>query len=74
MMTPMTPFHLHSPYVTLGQAVKVVGLTDTGGQAKHLVRSGAIRVNGEVVTQPGKKLVAGDRFSSPDGQEWILSE
>jgi ribosome-associated protein len=72
MMNPMTPFPLHSDHVTVAQAVKVVGLADTGGQAKHLVRSGAIRVNGAVVTQPGKKLVAGDRFSSPDGQEWIL--
>lgn len=69
----MTPFPLQSDFVTLSQAVKVVGLADTGGQAKHLVRSGALRVNGEVVTQPGRKLVAGDRFSSPDGQEWIVT-
>jgi ribosome-associated protein len=74
MMSCMTPFTLHGAFVTLSQAVKVVGLAESGGQAKHLVRSGVIRVNGEAVTQPGKKLVAGDRFSSPDGQEWTITE
>jgi len=70
----MISFPLRGDFVTLAQAVKVVGLADTGGQAKVLVRDGVIRVNGEVVTQPGRKLVAGDRFSAPDGQEWIVGE
>jgi ribosome-associated protein len=65
---------LQGEFVTLAQAVKVVGLADTGGRAKHLIRSGTVQVNGEVVTQPGKKLVRGDRFGTADGQEWILSE
>jgi hypothetical protein len=33
-----------------------------------------IQVNGQVVTQPGKKLVRGDRFGTSDGQEWTLTE
>jgi ribosome-associated protein len=70
----MMPIPLRGPFVTLAQAVKVAGLADSGGQAKHLVRGGAIRVNGQVVTQPGKKLLQGDRFQSADGQEWILTE
>jgi len=70
----MTPLPLRGPFVTLAQAVKVAGLADTGGQAKLLVRQGAVRVNREVVTQPGKKLVKGDRFQSADGQEWIVTE
>jgi ribosome-associated protein len=70
----MTSFPLRGEFVTLAQAVKVAGLADTGGQAKLLVRNGAIRVNGAVVTQPGKKLVKGDRFQSADGQEWIVTE
>ena len=68
----MTPFPLQGDSITLAQAVKVAGLADTGGQAKQLVRSGAIHVNGEVATQPGKKLVRGDRFGTADGQEWTL--
>lgn len=37
---------LRGDYITLAQALKVVGAADTGGQAKILVRSGDIRVNG----------------------------
>src|SRR5262245_40801124 len=51
---------LHSEYITLSQAVKVIGLAGSGGQAKHLIRSGAVRLNGVVETQPGRKLRAGD--------------
>jgi ribosome-associated protein len=70
----MIALPLRGEYLTLAQAVKVAGLADSGGQAKHLVRSGAIRVNGAVATQPGKKLVAGDRFETADGQQWVLTE
>jgi ribosome-associated protein len=70
----MNDFPLRGPFVTLAQAVKIVGLADSGGQAKHLVRSGAVRVNGQVVTQPGKKLVAGDQFTAADGQQWQISQ
>jgi ribosome-associated protein len=69
----MTPLPLRGEFVTLAQAVKVAGLAETGGQAKLLVRNGAVRVNGTVVTQPGKKLLRGDRFQSADGQEWIVT-
>jgi ribosome-associated protein len=70
----MNSIPLRGPYVTLAQAVKVAGLADSGGQAKHLVRSGAIQVNGQVVIQPGKKLVREDRFQGADGQEWVITE
>jgi ribosome-associated protein len=70
----MTDFPLRGEFVTLAQAVKIVGLADTGGQAKHLVRSGAVQVNGAVVIQPGKKLVRGDTFRNADGQEWHISQ
>jgi len=63
---------LRGEYITLAQAVKVVGLADTGGQAKARVRSGDIRVNGAVDTAPGRKLRAGDRFGTGE-REWTIS-
>ena len=62
---------LRGDYITLAQAVKAVGLADTGGQAKARVRSGEIRVNGTVDTAPGRKLRAGDRFGTAE-REWTV--
>src|SRR5262249_27119502 len=62
---------LRGEYVTLAQAVKVVGLADSGGQAKFLVRTGEGHVNGAAETQPGRKLRAGDRFRHAE-REWTV--
>ena len=68
----MPTLPLRGDYITLAQALKAAGLTDTGGQAKFLVRSGSARVNGTVESQPGRKLRAGDRFQLGDGEEWVI--
>jgi ribosome-associated protein len=47
-------------YIELNAFVKVKGFAPTGGQAKLLIRSGAIKVNGEVETRNGKKLISTD--------------
>jgi ribosome-associated protein len=69
----MTTLTLRGEHITLAQALKVVGLAGSGGQAKHLVRGGTVTVNGAVETQPGRKLVAGDRFGTTGGTEWVVS-
>ena len=63
---------LRGVYITLAHAIKAVGLADTGGQAKLLVREGQVTVNGEPATQPGRKLRAGDRFGTAGGPEWTI--
>jgi ribosome-associated protein len=63
---------LQGEYITLAQAVKAVGLADTGGQAKVRVREGEFTVNGDRATQPGRKLRAGDRFGLAGGGEWTI--
>lgn len=54
-----TPIAVELP-ITLGQFVKLAGLAATGGDAKRQVVSGLVRVNGEVDTRRGHKLVSGD--------------
>jgi len=71
--SPPAPFALRGDHVTLAQAIKVVGIADTGGQAKFLVRGGTITVNGTVETKPGRKLRAGDRFGLAGGAEWAIT-
>jgi ribosome-associated protein len=63
---------LRGDHITLAQAVKAVGLADTGGQAKILVREGGFTVNGVPETQPGRKLRAGDRFGVAGGGQWTI--
>jgi len=54
-----TPIAVELP-ITLGQFVKLAGLAATGGEAKNLVCSGAVLVNGRIETRRGHKLAADD--------------
>lgn len=51
---------LKGDYIKLGQALKAAGLVESGVDAKFAVQDGLVRVNGQVETQRGKKLVDGD--------------
>jgi ribosome-associated protein len=46
--------------IRLGQALKLSGLADSGGEARALVEAGAVRVNGEVELRRGRQLHPGD--------------
>ena len=70
--SPPATLALRGDHITLAQALKAVGLADTGGQAKFMVREGTATVNGEPAVQPGRKLHAGDRFGIVGGGEWTI--
>ena len=67
-----TPILLKGDSITLAQAIKLAGLAETGGQAKHFVRAGKVRVNGLAEERPGHKLHAGDRLDDGAGNEWVV--
>jgi ribosome-associated protein len=46
--------------IRLGQFLKLANLVDSGADAKPVVQSGAVRVNGEVETRRGRQLHRGD--------------
>ena len=46
--------------ITLDQFLKQVGVVGSGGQAKILIQSGEVLLNGIVETRRGKKLAPGD--------------
>jgi ribosome-associated protein len=46
--------------IRLGQALKLAGLAESGGDARALIAEGAVRVNGEVETRRGRQLRRGD--------------
>ena len=51
---------LKEEYIKLGQALQAAGLVESGVDAKFAVQDGLVKVNGQVETQRGKKLVEGD--------------
>ena len=51
---------LRDEYIKLGQALKAAGLVESGVDAKFVIQDGIVKVNGQIETQRGKKLVAGD--------------
>ena len=46
--------------IRLGQYLKFANLADTGGQARELIASGKVTVNGEAETRRGRQLHPGD--------------
>ena len=46
--------------IRLGQALKLSGLAESGGEARALIEDGAATVNGEVDTRRGRQLRHGD--------------
>ena len=59
------------PTIRLDQFMKLAGLVRSGGEAKHLIQSGEVQVNGVVETHRSKKLHNGDRVALGD-QEAIV--
>ena len=58
----MEKIKIKDDYIKLGQALKLAGLVSSGIDAKFVVQDGQVKVNGEVDTRRGKKLVPGDTF------------
>ena len=58
----MDSIYIKDEFIKLGQAMKLAGLIDSGLEAKIVVQNGEVKVNGEVDTRRGKKLVPGDIF------------
>ena len=56
----METLRLRDDFIKLGQALKAAGLVESGVDAKFVVQDGLVKVNGQIETQRGKKLVAGD--------------
>lgn len=62
---------LREEYIKLGQALKAAGLVESGVDAKLVIQDGLVLVNGQIETQRGKKLVAGDKVEF-DGETIVI--
>lgn len=55
-----------TPFIKLDQLLKFSGLVSTGGEAKEVILSGLVKVNGETMLMRGKKIYPGDVVSFND--------
>lgn len=56
----MEEIKLRDEFIKLGQALKAANLVESGVDAKFAIQDGLVKVNGEVDTRRGRKLVYGD--------------
>ena len=47
----------------LKNLLKLLDLVNSGGEARHMIRSGKVKVDNEVEIRPGKKLRAGNTIN-----------
>ncbi len=57
---------INDEFIKLDSLLKFSGLAETGGEAKVLIQSGQVLVNGEVCTMRGKKMRDGDKAQYGD--------
>ena len=62
---------IRDEFIKLGRALKLAGLVESGVDAKMVIQDGLVRVNGQVETQRGKKLVNKDEVSF-DGNTFVI--
>jgi len=70
----MEELKLRDEFIKLGQALKAVGLVESGVDAKFVVQDGLVKVNGVVETQRGKKLYDGDIIEFEGNQIKIVDK
>ena len=67
----METIGIRTEFIKLDALLKFAALTGSGGEAKTVIAEGLVKVNGEVCTQRGKKLRAGDRVTF-DGKTVVI--
>ena len=64
----MRDVEVTSEIITLQQLLQLAGAVDTGGEAKNLIGTLAVSVNGEPEGRRGRKLRAGDVVEVAGGE------
>ena len=59
----MRHVNISSEPVELFKVLKFEGLVDNGGEAKSVIASGQVTVNGEIETRKRRKIVSGDTIT-----------
>lgn len=68
----MKEIGIKTDFIKLDQFLKWSGIAESGSQAKEIILDGNVRVNGDVITQRGKKLHRGDTVSVVNLGDFII--
>ncbi|ABB15762.1 MULTISPECIES: S4 domain-containing protein YaaA [Carboxydothermus] len=68
----MEKVYIHTEYIELDSLLKWANIAMTGGQAKQMIKSGMVLVNGVVETRRKKKIYPGDRVEIAGGPVLIV--
>ena len=60
MQRDMNEIEISAEPIELYKLLKLENLVASGGEAKHVIAEGLVRVNGEIETRKRKKIYAGD--------------
>lgn len=61
-------------HIELNQLLKLTGVCDSGGAGKHLVASGAVRVDGVVELRKTCKIRSGQRVETGDAAIDVITD
>ena len=70
----MIEIAIRTDFIKLDQFLKFAGCVYTGGDAKGFIQDGYVKVNGEVCTMRGKKLVPGDTVNFNEEDIVVIRE
>lgn len=56
----MITINIDCEYIELDSLLKFAKLVNSGGEAKHFIKDGFVKLNGEVETRRKKKIYKGD--------------
>lgn len=63
---------ISTEFIRLDALLKFTGSAGTGGEAKYMVQSGQVELNGEICVQRTKKIYPGDRISVNGGGSFLV--
>ncbi|HLR34654.1 MAG TPA: RNA-binding S4 domain-containing protein [Tissierellales bacterium] len=68
----MKKIKIETEYIKLDQFLKYIGVVETGGEGKIIIKNGNIKVNGKIATERGKKVRKDDKIEILGIGEYIV--
>lgn len=56
----MKEVSISTEFIKLDQFLKYIGVAETGGHSKEIIKNGEVKVNSEIALERGKKIRSGD--------------